>query len=1443
MRRFAVCILATMLIMSALPMLGANAAAAVTGRITGLNCSSGQMVIMYTTRGDSMQVRMTSATSITVNGAISSCDELAVGMTATASGNIEDGVLVATFISATGAQQEKTFRLNTKIISLGCPNSITASTQYGTITFDISGASITKDGRAISCSELEIGDMAVIAGKVVSGSYVAESVSATTPSTEMTIQGVIQSVECPMITVTASGQTYTVDVGSAKITINGKTASCQSLASGMTISISAVKIGNTITAKIVVAQTQRKPFVLSGTIAAISCSAGQMMLSTSQGTAPINIQSASIYKDDKEIFCESLTVGDEVSISGETDGTEYTAETITVTHSGPKQFNTTGKIAKLECPYITLTTVLGDIKMTVAGAEIKINNTYSSCTDLLVGDYATVSGLVVGSSYTAKSVIVNRSTDPNPPTPPTPPTPPEPTPPETKIVTGKVLQTNCTNKLVLVETSNGQITVPLQIQFYRDGAIATCEIIQVGDAIKITLSVNGTTTAITKIEFFSSRTTPSPSETTFDAEIVTINCTAKIIMVRKADGTGLNLPLDPACQFIKNGVAISCSDLVPFMIITVTARIDSTSGSMTVTKIVAKNPPTPGLDTYTGTITAIDCTLQKLKVRIDEADIDVIISGAAITINSNISTCQALVIGMKVVIVGTISNYIITATKVDATASEPSDCNGPFSLTGTVFIIDCTNRIISVKVGSVLVTMRITDATLFLVNSLASDCSNIAKDDIVEIAGTCTSETGMIAQTINKKTTTDPGTSNTYEGTILSISCGTGNLFVRGYDGLSVLFKVYASTEFYLNGQKVTCGALFYGMTVKVTYKVDPVTGNKIADKVEATVDSSGGGSGGGGGTPPTPPPGTGGGGGGGGSGGGGETTPPESGSGSGGTVKAGDPYQSVVTVESFECSTGTVKGSDEYNSGKKITINLTSSAGFYYKQEKVECGKVKPGYMVKVIGKYASDTSKVDADSIEILPVSPVKFSVFGRIVDINNSTGDIKLEKITNTQSNGPVIQSVVSPLTSEIFSVKIDPSTTFDYRNEKLTVKDLRVGIIMNVEGLLDPVNNSMTTNNFALSARQATAVTQTGTVADVYCDKNLFWIATDGSPDAKYVLIRMSAQTEITVNGTKATCADITKGSSITVNGKLDPFDLFVSADTITSEFDKEKSTTFEGEVVSVDTSRNFFWVKVDDAQGIRYIQVKFTPDTKVIVFGKIGTASDLATVGMVSVTGLPEAGNTFIFNAATVETTGKIVENLTATGTVVFTDCTSKVLFVKTSARVERFELTTATKLTSGDKISACTDLKEGMNVTLTYDKKGTKTVVTKIVMPPPKTIIKLTIGLGAMSVNGKNQLIDAPPYIKDGSTMVPLRVVTEAFGASLTWNQSDKRITLQKGSKIIICWIGRTDALVGGLTTPMKQAPEQDKSGRTMVPIRFMSELFGAEVLWDQESKTITITM
>ena len=1440
MKKFAICILAAMMALAIVPFGTAKAAAAVNGRISGLDCGSGRMVVVYSSIGGTMNVQITGSTSISVNGAQASCSDLQIGMSVTVSGEMQDNILVASKVAATGAAQEQTFRLSGKVVSISCPSTLVASTSYGTVTFDISDANFTKNGIGTSCDQITSGDTVIVSGVKRGQDYIAQTVAAMASAETFSIHGTIVTINCPVITVEVSGQSIDINVGSASILINGKSSDCSSLEPGMNVSVTGTKTGQNYVARQVNAIRPPEPFSASGTVSSINCTSGILYLSTSQGILNISISSSSFSKKGSNISCSDIKPGDSVVVTGLTDGTTYQAKTVDVFYSNPVAFNITAPITAVNCPKITVKS-LSTITISLEGATILINGQNASCSDLKVGDIATISGTSSDDSYTANAVYVARA--------PTDPTP-DPDPPTTKVLTGVVKQIDCSSNVVIVSSDSGDFSLPLNISFTRDGMAATCADLAVGDKVTITYTIQDSNVTLKSIEFESTSGGGSGYTTiTMQGEIIFIDCNAKMLNLKKSDNTVVVVTIDPSCLFYSNNSKVSCSDFAIGDNVTVYAKVYTTSGMMTAYKIAktsSTDPNPPAEDIFTGYISSVDCLSQRITIKIDPVEYLVDISAAAIYVDGKAVSCTYLSVGMEVTITGrgdSKDSHLIIAKKVDAKSANSGCDNGVYSITGTVEFIDYINKIITIKIGSSYITVTWNDTTVFTVDGVTSTPDKILKGDTVSVSIECSTNQTMVAIIVNKKTASS-STTNTISGTILSIMCDKGYMTISGTDGIPIIIKLYSTTEFYLNGVKVTCGALYPGLTVTATYTTDQ-TGYKVASKVEATTPTSGGGSSGGGssggssgGTPPQPPPGTGSGGGssGGGSSGGGSGS-----SGSGSSVKSGDPYQSVVTVESFDCASGTIKGADEYNSGTKVEINLTSEGGFWYKQEKIDCDRVKPGYLVKVVGKYGSSSSKVNAESIEVLPVSPVSFSVIGRVVEVNSSTGIVKLEKITTTQSQDPIIMSTSG--TTETFTVKIDPTTTFDYRGEKLTIKDLRAGIIMNVEGLLDPVNSFMTTNNFALSARQATAVTQTGTVADVFCDKNLFWISLDDKPDSKYVLIRLSAQTDIQVNGSKATCSDIVKGSTVTINGKLDPFDLFVTAESIESEIEKAKSSTIEGEVVSVDTGRSFLWVKIDDANGIRYIQVFFTAETKILFFGKAGTASDLATAGMVSITGLTDTANAFIFNATTIETTGKISENLTASGTVVFADCSSKVLFVKTSAGVERFELTTTTKLLAGDKIASCTDIKEGTAVTLVYDKKGTKTFVTKITLPAAKTIIKLTVGLGAMSINGKNQLIDAPPYIKNGTTMVPLRVVTEALNASVSWNQSDKRITIQKGSKVIICWIGRTDALVGGLSTTISQAPEQDKSGRTMVPIRFMSELFGAEVLWDQASKTITITM
>ncbi|CAN7654896.1 stalk domain-containing protein [Paenibacillus sp. LjRoot153] len=109
-----------------------------------------------------------------------------------------------------------------------------------------------------------------------------------------------------------------------------------------------------------------------------------------------------------------------------------------------------------------------------------------------------------------------------------------------------------------------------------------------------------------------------------------------------------------------------------------------------------------------------------------------------------------------------------------------------------------------------------------------------------------------------------------------------------------------------------------------------------------------------------------------------------------------------------------------------------------------------------------------------------------------------------------------------------------------------------------------------------------------------------------------------------------------------------------------------------------------------------------------------------------------------------------------------------------------------------------------------------------------------------LNLNGKEILLDQPPLIKNDSTIVPLREIFEELGAKVVWNDLTKTITATKADTTITLKINSTDATVNGKQIILNQAPViiQDK---TMVPVRFISESFGAKVSWDGNTNTVLI--
>jgi len=119
-------------------------------------------------------------------------------------------------------------------------------------------------------------------------------------------------------------------------------------------------------------------------------------------------------------------------------------------------------------------------------------------------------------------------------------------------------------------------------------------------------------------------------------------------------------------------------------------------------------------------------------------------------------------------------------------------------------------------------------------------------------------------------------------------------------------------------------------------------------------------------------------------------------------------------------------------------------------------------------------------------------------------------------------------------------------------------------------------------------------------------------------------------------------------------------------------------------------------------------------------------------------------------------------------------------------------------------------------------------------------VIVLTIGESTMLVNGISQTIDAPPVIVSGRTFVPVRVVAQALGGDVAWNPSEKKVTITLNSKTIELWIGNTTAKVNGEAKTL-DVPPYISNGRTMLPLRFIIENLGCEVVWNGPAQTITI--
>lgn len=110
----------------------------------------------------------------------------------------------------------------------------------------------------------------------------------------------------------------------------------------------------------------------------------------------------------------------------------------------------------------------------------------------------------------------------------------------------------------------------------------------------------------------------------------------------------------------------------------------------------------------------------------------------------------------------------------------------------------------------------------------------------------------------------------------------------------------------------------------------------------------------------------------------------------------------------------------------------------------------------------------------------------------------------------------------------------------------------------------------------------------------------------------------------------------------------------------------------------------------------------------------------------------------------------------------------------------------------------------------------------------------------AVKFNGNWMNFDVDPLIINSRTMVPLRAIFEALGATVTWDGETATARATRNGKNVAVTIGSNIAVVDGEAVTIDQSASLI-NGRTLVPLRFVSEAFGADVQWLADSRSVII--
>lgn len=121
-----------------------------------------------------------------------------------------------------------------------------------------------------------------------------------------------------------------------------------------------------------------------------------------------------------------------------------------------------------------------------------------------------------------------------------------------------------------------------------------------------------------------------------------------------------------------------------------------------------------------------------------------------------------------------------------------------------------------------------------------------------------------------------------------------------------------------------------------------------------------------------------------------------------------------------------------------------------------------------------------------------------------------------------------------------------------------------------------------------------------------------------------------------------------------------------------------------------------------------------------------------------------------------------------------------------------------------------------------------------------KPVVELALGRKSMTLDGVEQPLEVAPYVVNDATLIPVRFFVDAMGGQIQYDATEKRVTVIRDDHLVEMWIGNPNLIIDGVRVESPVAPTV-KNNRTMLPLRLISEALGWEVGWNNKTKSITL--